>query len=30
MDVLKKVTEPTNWISSHVVVRKGKKLKTVH
>ena len=23
-EVLKKVTEPTYWISSHVVVRKGK------
>ena len=27
MQVLKKVTEPTDWISSEVVVRKGSKLR---
>ena len=27
MEVLTKVTEPTDWISSHVVVRKGRKLR---
>ena len=27
MEVLKSVTEPTDWINSHVVMRKGKKLR---
>ena len=27
MEVLTKITEPNDWISSHVVVRKGRKLR---